>query len=111
MAEKPAPPSPGTRDAPTAAAPVTQDLFAAPGAPDAAADDVPADFEALLGELDATVKRLESGQLSLEDSLAAFERGMRLSKKASTILDAAEARVEELTKRDDGSASTRPFEG
>lgn len=54
-------------------------------------------FEHLLGELDRLVTQLESGQLSLEDSLAAFERGMTVSKRAAAILDAAEARIEQLT--------------
>ncbi|MSP92392.1 MAG: exodeoxyribonuclease VII small subunit [Myxococcales bacterium] len=54
-------------------------------------------FEHLLGELDRLVTQLESGQLSLEDSLAAFERGMTVSKRAAAILDAAEARIEQLS--------------
>jgi len=57
----------------------------------------PVPFEALLGELDKLVGDLEAGKLSLEDSLAAFERGMQVSKQAAAILDAAEARLEQLT--------------
>lgn len=67
-------------------------------------------FEDLVAELDALVGQLEGGQLSLEDSLAAFERGMHLSKRAAAILDAAEHRIEQLT----GSAEApvvRPFDG
>lgn len=56
-----------------------------------------ASFEDLIAELDRLVGQLESGQLSLEDSLVAFERGMLLSRRASTILDAAEHRIEVLS--------------
>jgi exodeoxyribonuclease VII small subunit len=56
-----------------------------------------AGFEDLVGELDKLVTQLESGQLSLEDSLQAFERGMVLAKQAAAILDAAEARIEQLS--------------
>lgn len=67
-----------------------------PAVPQPAADQtVP--FEALLGELDKLVGDLEAGKLSLQDSLAAFERGMQVSKQAAAILDAAEARLEQLT--------------
>lgn len=54
-------------------------------------------FEVLVTELEKLVGQLEGGQLSLEDSLAAFERGMSLSKSAAGILDAAEHRIEQLT--------------
>lgn len=65
-------------------------------------------FETLVAELEKIVGQLEGGQLSLEDSLAAFERGMDLSQKAASILDAAEHKVELLT----GTAAaprTEPF--
>ncbi|MSQ82186.1 MAG: exodeoxyribonuclease VII small subunit [Myxococcales bacterium] len=54
-------------------------------------------FEDLVGELEKIVGQLESGQLPLEQSLAAFERGMTLSTQAAGILDAAEMRVELLS--------------
>lgn len=63
-------------------------------------------FETLLGELDKLVSELEGGKLSLEDSLAAFERGMQVSKQAAGILDAAEARLEQLT----ASGEVKPLE-
>lgn len=71
----------------TAVMPVT-DATSAPTEPS---------FEALVSELDTLVKDLEGGHLSLQDSLAAFERGMTLSRKASAILDAAEHRIEQLS--------------
>ena len=63
----------------------------------ATAAEPPAAFEDLVSELERLVGQLEAGQLSLEDSLVAFERGMHLSKRAAGILDAAERRIEQLT--------------
>ena len=53
-------------------------------------------FEEALKRLTAIVERLESGELSLEQSLALFEEGTRLSRSSQAQLDAAEKRVEEL---------------
>jgi exodeoxyribonuclease VII small subunit len=53
-------------------------------------------FEDALKRLTAIVERLESGDLSLEQSLALFEEGTRLSRTSQAQLDAAEKRVEEL---------------
>ena len=72
----------------------TPDLFQEPAA---AAPEPPAAFEALVGQLDKLVAQLESGQLSLEESLAAFDTGMALSRRAASILDAAERRLEQIS--------------
>jgi exodeoxyribonuclease VII small subunit len=69
------------------------DLFPAP---DATPADPPPSFEKLVDQLDKLVAQLESGQLSLEDSLAAFDTGMAISRKAAAILDAAEHRLEQI---------------
>ncbi len=53
-------------------------------------------FEQILSQLDGIVRRLEGGDEPLEHSLELFERGVRLSRKASGVLDAAERRVEIL---------------
>ena len=53
-------------------------------------------FEHLFTELEATVAKLEAGDLSLDESLALFQRGMELAKKCGTLLDAAELRIKEL---------------
>ena len=58
----------------------------------------PLDFEAALGELEALVGKMEDGSLSLEDSLAAFERGVKLSRVCQAALRAAELRVKALTE-------------
>jgi exodeoxyribonuclease VII small subunit len=62
-------------------------------------------FEAALKRLTAIVERLEGGELSLEQSLALFEEGTRLSRASQAQLDAAEKRVEELLAID---ASGKP---
>ena len=53
-------------------------------------------FEQIISELTEVVQRLESGDLPLSESLAAFEKGVQLTRLGSRRLDAAEARVEEL---------------
>jgi exodeoxyribonuclease VII small subunit len=63
-------------------------------------------FEDALKRLTAIVERLESGDLSLEQSLALFEEGTRLSRSSQAQLDAAEKRVEELLAID---ASGQPI--
>lgn len=53
-------------------------------------------FEELYTELEATIERLEAGNLKLDDSLALYERGMELAKQCSALLDRAELRIQEL---------------
>lgn len=65
-------------------------------------------FEAGLGELEAVVKQLESGELPLEKSLELFARGMELSDVCRKQLEDAESRVELLTKRA-GKLQPEPF--
>ena len=57
------------------------------------------DFEAALAELDTLVKKLEDGELSLEQSLALYERGVQLSRFCHARLEEAERRIEILTER------------
>jgi len=57
-------------------------------------------FEAAFAELEEIVFKLESGELSLEDSVALFERGRQLSDHCQTMLDQADLRVSKLS--DDG---------
>ena len=65
-------------------------------------------FEAALERLEAVVDRLEQGDLELEQSLAAFEEGVRLSKRCGVQLEAAEQRIEVLMK-EGGQWLARPF--
>ena len=66
-------------------------------------------FEQALARLEHVVDRLEQGELELEASLAAFEEGVRLSKRCVSQLDAAEQRIEVLT-REGGEWLARPFD-
>ena len=67
-------------------------------------------FENALEQLQATVKRLESGELTLEDSLKHFEEGVRLTRACQEQLSVAEKRVELLMKANaDGSVELQPF--
>ncbi|MCP4423489.1 MAG: exodeoxyribonuclease VII small subunit [Chloroflexi bacterium] len=54
-------------------------------------------FEAALTELEGIVSKLEAGELTLEDSLALFERGQQLTDYCNNLLDQASLRVEQLT--------------
>ncbi len=65
-------------------------------------------FEQILARLQDVVERLESGELPLEESLAVFEEGIRLSRLGARRLDEAERRVEELLG-DGESARTKPL--
>jgi exodeoxyribonuclease VII small subunit len=59
----------------------------------------PADFEAAMRDLEAIVERLEQGDLPLEESLAAFERGILLTRSCQAALKDAEQKVEILLKK------------
>ncbi|PKN58735.1 MAG: exodeoxyribonuclease VII small subunit [Deltaproteobacteria bacterium HGW-Deltaproteobacteria-14] len=69
----------------------------------------PPSFEALLEDLEAVVTRLERGDAPLDQALAEFERGTDLARRATGILDAAEARVTKLIEARDGLREV-PFE-
>jgi exodeoxyribonuclease VII small subunit len=68
----------------------------------------PRDFEHSMQELETLVDRLEQGDLTLEDALAAFERGINLTRACQKALDTAEQRVRILTERSE-SAEPEPF--
>ncbi len=57
------------------------------------------DFEAAIAELEATVKRLEEGDLPLEKALELYERGVQLSRYCHARLEDAERRIEILDER------------
>lgn len=67
-------------------------------------------FEDALKRLESIVEELEGGELSLEDSIARFEEGMRLSRGLTQKLDEAEKRIERLVENPDGSTATEPME-
>jgi exodeoxyribonuclease VII small subunit len=57
------------------------------------------DFEGAIAELEGIVKKLEEGDLPLEQSLGLYERGVQLSRFCHARLEAAERRIEILTDR------------
>ena len=69
----------------------------------------PLDFEQSLAELQQLVERLEGGELSLEESLNAFEQGIRLTRDCQGALSQAEQKVQIQLARD-GETRTEPFE-
>ena len=66
------------------------------------------DFEQSLADLQALVERLENGELSLEDSLAAFEQGIALTRDCQGALAQAEQKVQILLERD-GELAAQPL--
>jgi exodeoxyribonuclease VII small subunit len=72
-------------------------------------DRTPPDFEAAMRDLEEIVERLEHGELPLEESLAAFERGVMLTRTCQAALKEAEQKVEILLKRA-GGAQAEPFD-
>lgn len=69
-------------------------------------------FEASLKELESVVKALEGGEVSLDEMLTLFERGIYLTKECTTALDAAEQKISVLMKnRDNGEMEEQPFAG
>ena len=66
-------------------------------------------FEQALGDLEALVEQLESGELSLDQSLKQFKRGVELTRHCQGVLDQAQQVVEQLVEPDDESSAI-PFE-
>ena len=75
--------------------------------------DTPIDalsFEDALKELEGIVHRLETGDASLDESIALYERGDKLRLKCAERLDQAQARIEAIRLDADGRpAGTKPF--
>lgn len=69
----------------------------------------PAPFEQSLRELETLVEKMEQGDLSLEESLQHFERGVQLTRACQQALKDAEQKVETLLKKD-GQEEVVPFD-
>ena len=67
------------------------------------------DFEQSLADLQTLVERLENGELSLEDSLSAFEQGIGLTRDCQAALSQAEQKVQILLERN-GELEQAPFD-
>ncbi|MBW2147673.1 MAG: exodeoxyribonuclease VII small subunit [Deltaproteobacteria bacterium] len=66
-------------------------------------------FEEALEKLEAIVHQMDRGELTLDESLKAFEEGVRLSRLCISMLDEAEAKVEALMKDPQGQLRTEPY--
>tara|TARA_R110002072_G_scaffold292213_1_gene460728 strand:- start:191 stop:442 length:252 start_codon:yes stop_codon:yes gene_type:complete len=62
------------------------------------------DFEAALAQLENLVEQMETGELSLEDSLLAFEQGIKLTRECQQSLEGAEQKVQMLMQKDGAAA-------
>jgi exodeoxyribonuclease VII small subunit len=67
-------------------------------------------FEDALKALEEVVRRLESGEAPLDESIALYTRGDALRAHCQTRLDAAQARIEAVVADRDGALATRPFD-
>ena len=78
---------------------------------DAVTDISALSFEDALRALEDVVRRLESGEVPLDDSITLYERGEAMRKLCQTRLDAAQARIERIVAGPDGTATgTQPFD-
>ncbi len=66
-------------------------------------------FEDALAELEKIVRGLEGGQQKLEDAITCYERGAALRRHCETKLAQAEARVQAIVERADGTLDLRPL--
>lgn len=67
-------------------------------------------FEKSLEQLEGAVKKLETGTLTLDESLKVFEDGVAWSRKCEAALTTAQGKIEKLIQKEDGSIKKEPFE-
>lgn len=67
------------------------------------------DFEKHLQELETLVNKLESGELSLDEALAAYEKGVALTRECQAALDAAQERIQVVTEQS-GEITSEPLD-
>ncbi len=67
-------------------------------------------FEKSMQELEATVAKMESEDVTLDEALELFEKGIKLSKSCQKILEEAEKKVTVLLCDDDGNVEEAPFD-
>ena len=68
-------------------------------------------FESALAELESIVERLEAGKVDLEESITIYERGEKLKAHCEQLLKKAEARIEKITLKGDGTPTgTEPLD-
>ncbi len=67
-------------------------------------------FEESLTELEGIVRGLETGKAPLEDSITAYERGMELKQHCEAKLKDAQAKIDKIIIKKDGSIATQPLD-
>lgn len=72
-------------------------------------NEVKQSFEKNLGELEQVVKALEESDVSLEDMIALFEKGVHLTRECTEALNAAEQKITVLMKNCNGEMEEQPF--
>ena len=75
------------------------------------ADSNPKKFEDEMADLEGIVSQIDSGELSLEESISAFERGVALVRSLNQKLDEVERRVEVLIRDSRGEMKRSPYQG
>ncbi len=75
------------------------------------AENNPKRFEDEMADLEGIVNQIDSGELSLEESIAAFERGVALVRSLNQKLDEVERRVEVLIRDSRGELKRSPYQG
>ncbi|MBV8356437.1 MAG: exodeoxyribonuclease VII small subunit [Deltaproteobacteria bacterium] len=75
------------------------------------AENNPRKFEDELADLEGIVSQIDSGELSLEESISAFERGVALVRSLNQKLDEVERRVEVLIRDSRGELKRSPYQG
>ncbi|MBR5808547.1 MAG: exodeoxyribonuclease VII small subunit [Clostridia bacterium] len=68
------------------------------------------DFEKMMAELNEITDKLESGELSLADSMALFEKGVELTRKCGELLNEAKQKIVKITEDSDGNIKEEPFD-
>lgn len=66
-------------------------------------------FESNLKELEEVVKALENGDVSLDEMLSLFEKGIKLTKSCTSLLENAEQKINVLVKNSEGGLTEQPF--
>ena len=67
------------------------------------------DFEKMMAELGEITEKLESGELSLSESMALFEKGVELTRKCGELLNEAKQKIVKITEDSEGNVKEEPF--
>ena len=71
--------------------------------------DNPPTFEQALAQLEAIVSGIEQGKVGLQESIAQYEKGMKLIQHCRAVLSDAEAKIQQLQVSDSGKVTVAPM--